>query len=607
MIVDLDVGGVELPIGLLDKHAALLKYKPCPQVYVDLEGNTHKCRKTSSPHYCEPRVALILDFWAGLRLVRPPYVDERFELLHWNLEKIKQLFGVVVADEHWDNKLGMPYVRNYQKLYVVGTRGGLKTTFMSGVGCLFVAKSPPGTEMVICAQTEDRAEQTLGGSIRDMIELSPGLDEKAIRYVKSKMLFRREGTPITEARIMSARSQNVSLGQRLSLILIDEFAAIMGLREFISDATYSWGFMPEPLMIMSSTVAEDYASYEAEQTETMRDVLEYPDKQPRTIPVLNIADEGEDWRDKDIWRKVNFHIGLGLLDEAALESEYLRALGNPIEESIFARFRVGVRVSSHTSYIPMSLWDRNHINDKTKEFVKPALATPEDIEQEMQLWPVFFGVDFSEVSDWTSCVAMCLTDRYLMLLRQRTWIPKSSIPDMNKRLGGRVSEWIDNGYLFEMEDGDIGIRRVAEEIGHWAGMFPDLRAIGFNGHKAMEAQTIWETMGIYCTSVRQGHKIQEGAMDIFYAAKADRLAHGGDPVLRFGFECAELKEIADESRQIVKPKRGQSSKRVDPAVSSATAVMMRKLHFQYAPAAQVGGGGDDEWVDLSEAGEDDWV
>ena len=355
--VSLNVGGKDMRIGLLPAHAEIKLWKPCNRTYTTRDGEVVKCRKKKSPHYCEPRVAIILDAWKDLRLVKPPHLDHPYELLHWNEEKIHQLYGTVVADEFHG-----AWVRNYQLVYIVGTRGGFKTVFMGGNALVLLANVLPGTEMVLLSQTEQRTEETLGGYMEQMLNLSPALQDAGVQYLKSKMKFVRheEKYPPVECAIMTSRIGGTVLGRRISMFFIDEFDATINMPQFLSDAMYSWGIQPEPIGMMASTVAKDYASFEAERTEKMRDVLEKPWLEPRTIPVLNIAEEGENWRDREVWHKTNFHIGLGLLDPATLDMEYLRAEGNPELESEFARFRVGVRISPHTSYIPMSVYDACH-------------------------------------------------------------------------------------------------------------------------------------------------------------------------------------------------------------------------------------------------------
>ena len=591
----LDVGGTEMRIGLLPQHAEIKLWRPCNRAYRLADGEVIRCRRRKSPHYCEPRVAQIMEVWSMLRLVKPPHLNEPYIPVHWNEEKIKQLYGVVIADETWDR-----WVRNYNTVYIVGTRGGLKSVWLGGNGLTFMAAAPPGSEMVLVSQTEERTEQTVAGYMRDMLKMSLPLQRLGVEWVQSKQKFVRKDPrlPDVECRIMSTRTPGTALGQRLVLIVVDEFDAVPNLQEFWADATYSWGLQPEPLALMASTVSRDYASYEAEQTERMRDVLEKPWLDARTIPVLNIADEGENWRDRKVWHKVNFHIDLGLLDPAVLDSEYQRALGDPVKESEFARFRVGVRLSPHTSYIPMPIWDRNH--------PKPGLETIAQIDAEMALWPVFMGVDFGEISDWTACVAMCIDGAFRLFLRGWYWIPRSNIEVMDKRLAGRVSKWINEGRLQVMEDYEIGIQQVAAEIVKIAERYPDLRAIGYDQTKALAARTVWEEAGLYCDSVAQGYKIQEGALEIKYRAKDDRLVHGGDPVLRYFFESAELRTKTMENREITKPDRDKSARRVDGAVAAATAVYMRLLHYQYAPGAGAAGStGQVLWRDFGEEYEDE--
>ena len=590
----LDVGGTEMRIGLLPAHAEIKLWKPCPRKYRMRDGTVVKCGRKKSPHYCEPRVAHIKEVWSDLMLPLPPYTDKPYELLDWNEEKVRQVYGVVVADPHWNM-----WVRNYNMVYIVGTRGGLKTIWLAGNGCVWMAIAEPGTQMVMVSQTEQAAEDVAAGYMEKMIGLSPMLKDAGVKYLKSKQKFVREDEAITtEMTILSTRHAGSGLGRRLGLIIVDEFDAVPNMQGFWRDATYSWGLQPEPLGIMASTVAEDYASYEAEQTERMRDVLEKPWLDPRTVPVLNIADEGTDWRDDDARRKINFHIGLGLLDESTLDAEKLRAEGDPQMESDYARFRMGIRLSPHSSYIPMAIWDRNH--------PKPGFETLAKMDAEMALWPVFLGVDFGEISDWTACVAMCFDDRFRLFLRGWYWIPRSNIAAMDKRLGGRVSRWIDEGWLQVMEDRQVGIESVAHEIAHICERYPDMRAIGYDQTKALAARTVWEQSGLYCDSVAQGYKIQEGALEIKYKARDNKLVHAGDPVLRYFFESAELKLKTMDNKEIVKPERDKSARRVDGAVAAATACYMRKLHLQYAPhSGPAGSTADVLWQDVDESYDDD--
>jgi phage terminase large subunit-like protein len=109
---------------------------------------------------------------------------------------------------------------------------------------------------------------------------------------------------------------------------------------------------------------------------------------PSFYPAVFGIEEGDDWEDEAVWRRVNPSIGVTIPFET-VKAAYEQAKQNPAEEMHFRQFRLNEWCNADIRWMPMDKWD----------------ALGEDIDwEEFEGRDCYCGLDLSSTGDLTALV-----------------------------------------------------------------------------------------------------------------------------------------------------------------------------------------------------------
>lgn len=554
MSAEVDIRGRKHGVGMLEGEA--VRGPKCKAEFGQGERRV-VCGQTASPHFCEPRV---LRIEKGLGELRHPEIEGEFAPLDWQREWIVEpLFGVVVWDEERDM-----WARRYRMLWCSVPRKQGKSMIVAAITALMMLTAPPESDMLLGAQNLEEAQRVMGAHVRRFVESSPAWKDVVVK--KLEFLTAKN----VSCRIKAINHSDSARGAAWAVAVLDEIAFYNDPEESLQVVRASWGAIREPLILSATTLRGDAGSWGRVNNLFMLEALEDPDMAPDVLPVISMIRDDEDWRDEATWLRV-----CPALAEGVQSMKDFRLLAKQAEENFGVRQKflteyLNAPALTDAAYIPVDVWRAQKEVGVGRDGVFDGL---------MELRSgVYGGADFSRVSDFTSVALVGMRDDKLWVWQQ-SWVPAPVAASLDKKLSGRVSEWLGEGFLRVLPEG-VTSAYVAEELEKLLKGFRGVDLVGYDPHDALEAEKYWDSKGRRFEACPQGPVLSPAIKTLEDLATAGLVVHGGDPVLEYAVASAEIKINDKEKWTVRKPERKVSAARVDPLVAVLTAFHTRNRNME---------------------------
>ncbi len=279
-----------------------------------------------------------------LRHSKGQFAGKRFEPLPWQRDSIlRPLFGWKRADG----------TRRFRRAYVEVPKKNGKSTLCAGLALyLAIGDGEPGAEVYSAAADRDQASIVFGEAVH-MVEASPALlarlevvrSSKRIVHSRSRSLYK-------------ALSADVATKEGLNIhgLIFDELHAQPN-RKLWDTLKYGGAARRQPLFISITTAGFDRTSICWEQHCYAKSVLEGTVEDDSFFAFIAGADEKDDWKSPETWRKANPSYG-DVLSVSSFEDDFKDALGSPVKEAAFKRYRLNIWTDQAVQWLPMDRWDR---------------------------------------------------------------------------------------------------------------------------------------------------------------------------------------------------------------------------------------------------------
>lgn len=499
----------------------------------------------------------------------PEYPEgQPFTLLPYqDLLIVRPLFG-------W--KRASDGLRRFRKVFLAVPKGSGKSPLGAGVGLfLTFCDGESGAEVYCVAADRDQAAIVFD-TARIMVEASPDLADQAT------VMRRAIEVAATHSyfRVLSSDAHSKH-GPNIHGLIFDEFHA-QATRELYEVLHRGTVKRRQPVTFLITTAGDDDESICAEEWEYARKVMSGTYTDPTYLPVIFEASKNDNWRDVEVWKRVNPGYGVTVKADA-IATEALAAANEPRKLNDFLRYHLNRWVNQTTAWIPIDWWD------DCNEPLPDNLAT----------LPVFAGLDLAQKTDlaafvlaFASPLATPLkievvgTDEqqeavkrevsfnYAINLVPYFWIPEETMREHETNDRVPYRQWVADGFVRATEgnviDYDTIYRDITKEI---APQYPLLKQgqIGFDPAFATDLAQKLTGAGFTMVELQQNYQRLSEPCHVFEAlVKGHRVRHGGHPVLRNHIEHVAIKQ--DDAGRIrpVKPRR--RSKRIDGVVASVMAV-----------------------------------
>lgn len=416
--------------------------------------------------------------------------------------------------------------------------------------------SVPSSQLYSAAQSRDQAS-ILFNLAAKMVRMSPDLSTyMTVRDTKKELLCPELGT------IYRALSAEASTAYGLSPVFIvhDELGQVKGPRSQLYEALETaTGAQEAPLSIVISTQAPtdgDLLSILIDDAKAAND--------PRVVLSLHTADEDLDPFSKKAIKQANpaFDDFMNAAETLAMAEDARRM---PSREPEFRNLILNQRVEMNSPFISKSLWE-----DGVSELL-----------DDFRGYPVFMGLDLSEVRDLTACTMVAVVDGKFQT-RTVFWLPGHELAA--KAAADRVPYdlWAKEGYLTTINAKSIEYSYIAEYL---RGVFDthDVHSVAFDRwnfrhfrRSLVDAGFSEEEIESKFVEFGQGFQSMSPALrDTESAILNGKLLHDNNPVMNM---CAANAVVQSDPAGNKKLTKAKSSGRIDGMISLVMAIAMASTY-----------------------------
>lgn len=486
-------------------------------------------------------------FLRKLKHPKNPAAGHPFQLDPWAEQTIRRIYG----PRHEDG------TRVVRRVVLLLPRGNRKTSLCAAISLLHLVgpEREPGGLIVSSAAAREQAME-LFNELALIVDNDPRLRKNmSIREYVSRI-----AAPKFRTRYIAVASDGkVQHGKTPNVVIADELHAWegrAGLRQWeaLDSALVK---VPGTLMLVASTSGRGQENLAWKTVEYAIKVQKGEIDDPATLPVIFMAEPGDDWKDEDLWFAVNPGLQHGYPDITGFRDKARKAEHSPFERDSFLQFNLNVWLDQSTSpFVDMGVYDEG----------RGAV----DLEElDMVQAPCWLGVDLSKNEDLTVVVACWEDGQDGYQVHPWFFCPEDNLRTRGDRHGVDYVSWAEDGYIIPTPGNTVDLRAVEAHIRELCGTF-NVREIAFDPTYGRNMMADMVEDGLPAVEFRQGWVSMAPAVkELERAILSGRLRHGGHPILRWNFENVQLHVDQAGNRSFHK---GKSGNKIDGAVATAMAV-----------------------------------
>jgi phage terminase large subunit-like protein len=498
------------------------------------------------PYYFDEKAAKrVIDFKQQLRHTQGEWANPRLHDTRIRLEPWQQFIDWVLFG--WRREGGY---RRFNKSYIeVAKKNGKTTGAAATANYCFLVDQPReiGPEIYCIATKKDQARKAWD-EMKNQIEKDPFLRNKT-RVYKQHSTIVIPGTP-AKVRLLGKDSKTED-GLNPHFTLVDEYHAHPdnSMLEVMESAE---GAREQPLIyiITTSGFNKDSACYQEEHMLSERVLEGSADPKPENFfCIIFTLDEEDDWTDPKVWIKSNPNIGVSLRWEF-LEDRIKSALHSPAKQNKVKTKNLNIWTQAETRWILDEVWMKCNF--------------PVDPEALLGR-SCFGGMDLSASQDITAIVYTFppLGNEELYQQLYRFFIPGDNIIEREQRDKVSYSYWVEKGLVIATPGDVIDYDFIEQQFLEDAGKY-DIQETAYDPWRAHEVVNHMTNEGLTMVPIRQSYFGMASPTDIFEKKVLGRkVAHGGNPIMRWMVSCTEVKSDRQGNIMPMKPRRETTGKRID--------------------------------------------
>ncbi len=415
---------------------------------------------------------------------------------------------------------------------------------------LLFADGEAGAEVYSCAADINQASIVFN-TAKAMVELCGDLNRLSKLIPSTKRIM----FPHTNSfyRVLSSETKSKQ-GFNVSGLIFDELFAQQTRDLFDTMTKYTGDARRQPLYFLITTAGRDKTSICYEIHCKAKAVLDGTKVDPAFYPAVFGIDEGDDWEDEAVWRRVNPSIGVTIPFDN-VKAAYLQARENPAEEMHFRQFRLNEWCNADVRWMPMDKW----------------AACGENVDfEEYESRDCYAGLDLSSTSDLTALVLVFpptgADDKYTVL--PFFWLPENAIPLRTRRDHVPYAVWNKTGVINTTEGDVVDYDYVVSFIEKLAERYR-IREIAYDRWGAekirRELEELGAERGFSVFPFGQGFaSMAAPTRDLMQLVQEGKLRHGKHPVLDWNMGNA----VAETDAHLnVKLSKKKSTEKIDGAVA----------------------------------------
>jgi phage terminase large subunit-like protein len=474
-------------------------------------------------------------------------VGRAFQLDPWQERVIRKLYGPRKPD-------GSRIVR---RLVLLLPRGNRKTSLCAAITLLHLIgpERQPGNLIVSAASAREQARELFNEAA-----LIVTGDKRLSSHLRIKDYQSEIGFPKDRSRYVAvANAGHTQHGKTPNLIIADELHAWEGAagRKQWEALDFASVKVPGVLMIVATTSGRGQENLAWTTVEYAMKVQRGEIDDPATLPVLFMAEEGDDWRDEAVWHAINPGMEHGYPDLSAFRDKAHKAILSPPDRDGFMQYNLNRWMDySAAPFVEMSAYDQ------------PGNAAPIDLDA-LAGKPCWLGVDLSSNGDLTAIVAAWRDGSGGYIVQPWFFCPADNLQRKADKDGAPYPLWADQGFINPTPGNVVDYRAIADTIRELASRY-DVKEIAYDPYGSAQIMVKLAEEGLPCVSFQQGMlSMAPATKELERAILAGQLHHGAHPVLRWNFDNIAVEKDAAGN---VKFSKAKSRDKIDGAVAAAMAV-----------------------------------
>lgn len=526
-----------------EQPAAQSLKNACQRALSDLKKSKSK---NSTYYYDEAAANHVIKFFGFLSHLKGPLANQPLELADWQLFIVCQLYGWKRRSDDY---------RRFRTAYVEVPRKSGKSTFCSGLTLYgLIADGENAAEVYAAATTRDQARIVFGDA-QAMIKKSPQLLEH-LKCHRSATLHDASGSKFeplsSDAGSLEGRSPSFSVVDEVHVHKTSEIWDVLNVAS---------GARAQPIIFAITTAGTNREGICYEIREYCLKVLD---------PNLDVnddtffaaiwgIDEGDDWRDPEVWKKANPGYGISVFPDD-LERMAKQAMESPSAETNFRTKRLNQWMSSSSAWISSYDWD--------------ATAGSRPLIEHFNGKPCYIGLDLASVSDFASMAIIFVEDSKMYPYVQH-YLPEDTVANANGFIGNKYREWTEAGYITTTPGNITDLSYIEEDVLKAMGQF-NVREIAYDAYGATQLSASLIDKGAPMVKFSQGiMSMSDPSKELEKAVKAQNIFHGGDPVLAWMLSNCVV--YTDPNDNIKIKKEGEKNK-IDGIIALVMALGRLKVN-----------------------------
>ncbi len=502
--------------------------------------------------YDERRADFAVGFISMLKHTTGEWYGKPFQLMPWQEQIIRDIFGIVDADGN----------RQFRTAYVeVGKKNGKSELAAAVALYLLFADGEAGAEVYSCAADINQASIVFN-TAKAMVEQCPDLNQLSKLIPSTKRIVFSHMNSFY--RVLSSETKSKQ-GFNVSGLIFDELFAQQTRDLFDTMTKYTGDARRQPLYFLITTAGRDKTSICYEIHCKAKAVMDGSKIDPSFYPAVFGIEEGDDWEDERVWRRVNPSIGVTIPFET-VQAAYEQAKQNPAEEMHFRQFRLNEWCNADIRWMPMDKWDA--CGQRDAGYNSPAAHA--QLEEEMEGRDCYGGLDLSSTGDLTAFVLVFPPaggdPKYTVL--PYYWLPEDVIDLRTRRDHVPYAVWKKMGVFNTTEGNVVDYDFIVAFIAKLSERF-HIREIAYDRYGAEKIRRDLEELGaehaFEVIPFGQGFiSMSPPSKDFYQFVMEGRIRHGRHPVLDWNMSNVIIDQDAAGN---IKPNKKKSTEKIDGVVA----------------------------------------
>lgn len=513
-----------------------------PKDYPKLKNYKPSRFMLPTSHYDKKKADKAVRFIEQLRHTKGKWDNQRFWLLPWQEQLVRDIFGIVKEDGN----------RQFRTAFVEICKKVGKSELAAAIALyLLYADNEPSAEVYGAAA--DRQQASIVFEVaKKMVERNSTLLEQSNLLGATKRIVNYGNSGYYQ--VLSAEV-GTKHGFSVSGLVFDEIHNQPNRELYDVLTKGSSDARENPLHFIITTAGNDRNSIAYELHTKALDILEGRRVDPTFYPVVYGLKDDEDWEDEANWYKVNPSLGY-TVDIERMRDAYREAKQNPADEVTFKWLRLNMWVNSTTAWIPDAI------------FMKGA--------EEIDLYALhgrdcYAGLDLSSTGDITALVLIFpprdTDEKYILL--PFFWVPEETIPQRVKAASVPYDVWERQGYLLSTAGNVIHYDFIEKFINDLAEKY-HIVEIAVDRWNATQMIQNLEGDGFTMVPFGQGFASMSGPTKDFYRLLMEgQIIHGGNPILRW---MAGNVVVDTDPAGNIKVTKARSTEKIDGIVAAIMAL-----------------------------------